>query len=87
MNFFSEKVSQCRKKNKMGDPLRFFNIHSVAKYKKIQGGPLRKIGGIGTCIVVKYQKNEGGTLWVKKFEKLLAMPEKIERGDFSGFFI
>ena len=23
----------------MGDPLGFFNIHSVAKHKKIEGGP------------------------------------------------
>ena len=30
------KVSQCRK-TKRGDPLRFFNIHSVAKHEKIEG--------------------------------------------------
>ena len=29
------KVSQCRKTER-GDPLRFFNIHSVAKHKKIE---------------------------------------------------
>ena len=29
------KVSQCRK-TKRGDPLRFFNIHSVAKHEKIE---------------------------------------------------
>ena len=28
-------VSQCRKTEK-GDPLRFFNIHSVAKHEKIE---------------------------------------------------
>ena len=27
-------------KNGNGDPLRFFNIHSVGKYQKIEGGPL-----------------------------------------------
>ena len=30
------KVSQCRKTER-GDPLRFFNIHSVAKHEKIEG--------------------------------------------------
>ena len=29
------KVSQCRKTER-GDPLRFFNIHSVAKHEKIE---------------------------------------------------
>ena len=33
-----ENVSQCRKKLK-GGPLGFFNIHSVGKYQKIEGGP------------------------------------------------
>ena len=28
-------VSQCRKTER-GDPLRFFNIHSVAKHEKIE---------------------------------------------------
>ena len=52
-------------KTERGDPLRFFNIHSVAKH----------------------QKNAGGTLWGKNFEKknsekkCLAVPKKIERGD------
>ena len=32
------KVSQCRKTER-GDPLGFFNIHSVAKHQKIAGGP------------------------------------------------
>ena len=31
------KVSQCRKTER-GDPLRFFNIHSVAKHQKNAGG-------------------------------------------------
>ena len=33
---FFLKVSQCRKTER-GDPLRFFNIHSVAKHQKIEG--------------------------------------------------
>ena len=34
-NFWRAKVSQCRKTER-GDPLRFFNIHSVAKHEKIE---------------------------------------------------
>ena len=38
--YFREKISQCRKKLKIGgDPLGFFNIHSVAKHQKNAGGP------------------------------------------------
>ena len=33
---FLKKVSQCRKTER-GDPLGFFNIHSVAKHQKIEG--------------------------------------------------
>ena len=43
MIFFFKKVSQCRKKNKKGDPLRLFNIHSVAEHRKNEGDPLGKI--------------------------------------------
>ena len=35
---FRKKVSQCRNTER-GDPLGFFNIHSVAKQQKIEGGP------------------------------------------------
>ena len=36
---FVKKVSQCRKTER-GDPLGFFNIHSVAKpQKRLKGGP------------------------------------------------
>ena len=31
------------KKTERGDPLGFFNIHSVAKHKKMQGGPFGEI--------------------------------------------
>ena len=33
-----KKKSQCRKKLKRGDPVGFFNIQSVGKYQKIEGG-------------------------------------------------
>ena len=37
-DFFSRKVSQCRKKLK--GRLGFFNIRSVVKHQKIEGDPL-----------------------------------------------
>ena len=37
---FREKISQCRKKTERGDPLGFFNIHSVAKHQKKCRGTL-----------------------------------------------
>ena len=42
-NFFNEIFEQCHsaEKCKRGDPLRFFDIHCVAKHqKKIEGGTL-----------------------------------------------
>ena len=38
---FPEKVSQCRKKTERGETLGFFNIHSVTKHQKIEGGMVR----------------------------------------------
>ena len=52
---FREKNLTMPKKTERGDPLRFFNIHSVAKH----------------------QKNAGGTLWEKNFEKKI--PKKMSR--------
>ena len=41
-NFFNEIFEQCHsaEKCKRGDPLRFFDIHCVAKHQKIEGGTL-----------------------------------------------
>ena len=36
---FSWKNLTMPKKTERGDPLGFFNIHSVAKHQKIAGGP------------------------------------------------
>ena len=76
------KVSQCRKTER-GDPLRFFNIHSVAKHEKIgenknfhfreKISQCRKkqrgdpLGFFNIHSVAKHQKNAGGTLWGKFF--------------------
>ena len=55
------------KKTERGDPLRFFNIHSVAKHQKNAGGTLwgkkskKKIPkkNVSQC----RKKLKGGTLW------------------------
>ena len=61
-------VSQCRKTERVG-PLRFFNVHSVAKHEKMQGGPfeekkfeknLRK-----KTVLQCREKLKGGTLWAR----------------------
>ena len=57
-NFFNEIFEQCHsaEKCKRGDPLRFFDIHCVAKHqKKLKGGPFGE--------KISIQKIEGGTLW------------------------
>ena len=74
---FFRKKSQCRKPER-GDPLGFFNIHSVAKHQKIEGGKFlfseknltvpKKLKGdpLGFSnihSVAKQPKNEGGTFW------------------------
>ena len=52
------KVSQCRKTER-GDPLRFFNIHSVAKHEKIEENKNFYFRGkISQC----RKKLKGGTL-------------------------
>ena len=73
----------------------FFNIHSVAKHQKIEGGknfyfrkkivPKKTVRGdpLGFSNIhsdAKQQKIEGGTLW-GIFRKSLAVPKKNERGD------
>ena len=55
------KVSQCRKTER-GDPLRFFNIHSVAKHQKNAGGPLGK-NFFFEKKSRSAKKMKGGTLW------------------------
>ena len=42
------KVSQCRKTER-GDPLRFFNIHSVAKHEKIENKTIHFREKISQC--------------------------------------
>ena len=83
---FFLKVSQCRKTER-GDPLRFFNIHSVAKHKKIEEkiyfwekiSECRKklkrgaLWDFSTSILSQnIKKSAGGTLWGKNFLKKMS---------------
>ena len=62
---FSGKKSHNAEKTERGDPLRFFNIHSVAKHQKNAGG---------TLWGKKFRKKNSE-------KKCLAVPKKNERGD------
>ena len=70
------KVSQYRKTER-GDPLRFFNIHSVAKHEKIEENKnfyFRE--KISQC----RKKLKGGTLWDFPTSILSQNSKKIEGG-------
>ena len=74
------KVSQCRKTER-GDPLRFFNIHLVAKHEKIEENKnfyFRK--KISQC----RKKLKGGTLWDFPTSILSQNSKKIEGGTLWG---
>ena len=54
------------KKTERGDPLGFFNIHSVAKYQKMQGGPFgEKIFRKKSLAVPK--KMKGGSFGLARY--------------------
>ena len=91
-----KKVSQCRK-TKRGDPLRFFNIHFVAKHEKLKkkiyfrekiSQCRKKLKG-GPFGISQHpfcrktsKKMQGEPLGEKISEKkCLAVPKKNERGD------
>ena len=56
---FREK-SHNAEKTERGDPLRLFNIHSVAEHQKIEGGPLGKF--VSKKYLTMPKKFERGTL-------------------------
>ena len=73
------KVSQCRKTER-GDPLRFFNIHSVAKHEKIEENKNFYFRNkISQC----RKKLKGGTLWNFPTSILSQNSKKIEGGPFG----
>ena len=73
---FREKISQCRKKLKGGDPLGFFNIHSVAKHQKNAGGTLwGKIFRKKSLAVPK--KMKGGAFGLARYGMLRGKTGKI----------
>ena len=57
-----KKVSQCRKKLK-GWTLWVFNVHFVAKHRKIEGGPFRGKYFFRKKVSQCRKKTERGTLW------------------------
>ena len=63
----------------MGDPLGFFNIHSVAKHQKIEGGKI--LYSEKNLTVPK--KTVRGTLWDFPTSILTQNSEKIEGGPFG----
>ena len=63
----------------MGDPLGFFNIHSVAKHQKIEGGKI--LYSEKNLTVPK--KTVRGTLWDFPTSILTQNCEKIEGGPFG----
>ena len=70
--------SQCRKTER-GDPLRFFNIHSIAKNEKIEENKNYFRKKISQC-----RKNtEKGTLWDFPTSSLSQNSKKIEGGPFG----
>ena len=98
-NIFGKK-SHNAEKTERRDPLGFFNIHSVAKYEKIEEKNFYFREKISQCrkklkggpfgifqhpFCRKTSKKCRGALWGKKFrKKCLAVPKKIERGGPFG---
>ena len=73
------KVSQCRKTERV-DPLRFFNIHSVAKHEKIEENKnfhFRKKSHNAE------KKLKGGTLWDFSTSILSQNIKKMQGGPFE----
>ena len=76
------KVSQCRKTERE-DPLRFFNIHSVAKHEKIEENKnFHFREKISQC----RKKLKGGTLWDFSTPILSQNIKKMQGGPFRENF-
>ena len=76
------KVSQCRKTERV-DPLRFFNIHSVAKHEKIEENKnFHFREKISHC----RKKLKGGTLWDFLTSIVAKYQKKMQGGPFGEIF-
>ena len=76
------KVSQCRKTERV-DPLKFFNIHSVAKHEKIEENKnFHFRGKISQC----RKKLKGETLWDFLTSILSQNIKKMQGGPFGENF-
>ena len=85
------KVSQCRKTER-GNPLRFFNIHSVAKHEKIEENKnfhirekisqcRKKLKGGTSILSQNIKKMQGGPFGEFFFRKVSQFRKKNERGE------
>ena len=72
--------SHNAEKTERGDPLWFFNIHSVAKHEKIEEKNFRE--KISQC----RKKVKGGTLWDFSTSILSQNIKKMQGGPFGEFF-
>ena len=79
---FEKKVSQCRKTER-GDPVAFFNIHSVAKHQKIEGG--QKFLYSEKNLTVPKKTERGDPLGFSNIHSD-AKQQKIEGGPFGEKF-
>ena len=61
--FIFGKKSHNAEKTERGDPLGFFNIHSVAKHQKMQGGPFGEKFFFEKKVSQCRKKMKGGSLW------------------------
>ena len=52
------RSEKSAKKCKRGDPVRFFNVHSVAKYQKIEGGTLVQSKFFEESLIVPKNRSE-----------------------------
>ena len=76
--YFNSKIIRFEKCHnagncERGDPLRFFNIHSVAKFQKIEGG---LFGVFNKKFSIKKMRNINGSLIV---------PKNLTKGTFWDF--
>ena len=97
-NFFRKKVSMPKKLK--GDPLGFFNIHSVAKHQKIEGNrdpsgnfskslikPKKLKGGpLVSPGVVCYAEKEGKPFWFRSLGQMIQFGIIKFRRTFKNYF-
>ena len=74
--FVFGKKSHNAKKTERGDPLGFFNIHSVAKHQKNAGGPFGEIFFRKKSLAVPKKKRKGGAFGLTRYGGMVCYAEK-----------